>query len=71
MLYQQENYDFLKVQMIAYFSNKAFLIKVCTLASRVALVVKNPPSMQEMQETWVRSLGQGRSPGGGHDNPLQ
>ena len=27
-------------------------------ASQVALVVKNPPPMQEMQETWVRSLGQ-------------
>ena len=27
-------------------------------ASQVALVVKNPPAMQEPQETWVRSLGQ-------------
>ena len=27
-------------------------------ASQVALVVKNPPAMQEMQETWVPSLGQ-------------
>ena len=27
-------------------------------ASQVALVVKNPPPMQEMQETWVQSLGQ-------------
>ena len=26
-------------------------------ASQVALVVKNPPAMQEPQETWVRSLG--------------
>ena len=26
-------------------------------ASQVALVVKNPPATQEMQETWVRSLG--------------
>ena len=57
--------------MMAYFSNKAFLIKACTLASQVALVVKNPPAMQEMQETWVPSLGQGQSPGAGHDNPLQ
>ena len=24
-----------------------------------------------MQETWVRSLGGGRAPGGGHGNPLQ
>ena len=26
-------------------------------ASKVALLVKNPPAMQETQETWVRSLG--------------
>ena len=26
-------------------------------ASQVVLVVKNPPAMQEMQETWVWSLG--------------
>ena len=26
-------------------------------ASQVALVVKNPPAMQEPQETWVRSVG--------------
>ena len=29
---------------------------------------KNLPTMQEMQ---IHSLGWGRSPGGGHDNPLQ
>ena len=27
--------------------------------------------MQKMEERWVPSLGQGRSPGGGHGNPLQ
>ena len=27
--------------------------------------------MQETEEVWVRSLGPGRSPGGGHGNPLQ
>ena len=39
-------------------------------------VVKNPPSMQEMQVTfnagdagWIPGLG--RSPGVGHNNPLQ
>ena len=31
-------------------------------------MVKNPPAIQE---TWVRFLGWGRSPGGGHGNPLQ
>ena len=35
-------------------------------------MVKNPPAMREI---WVRSLGSipglGRSPGGGHGNPLQ
>ena len=33
--------------------------------------VKKLPAMQELQETQVRSLHQGRSPGGGHGNPLQ
>ena len=28
------------------------------VASQVALVVKNPPAMQELQEVWVQSLGQ-------------
>ena len=34
----------------------------------VAQLVKNLPVMQE---TWVRSLGQGRSPGEGNGCPLQ
>jgi len=37
-------------------------------ASLVAQMVKNSPAMQK---TWVRSLGLGRSLGGGHGNPLQ
>ena len=36
--------------------------------SMVAQMIKNLPAMQE---TWVPSLGLGRSPGGGHGNPLQ
>ena len=32
------------------------------------LVVKNPPTKQE---TWVRDMGLGRSPGVGNGNPLQ
>ena len=35
---------------------------------QVALVVKNPPAMQE---TTGSNPGSGRSPGGGHGNPLQ
>ena len=33
---------------------------ICVLieASQVAQWVKNPPAMQETQETWVQSLGQ-------------
>ena len=34
----------------------------------MAQMMKNPPAMQE---TWVRSLGQEDSLGGGHGNPLQ
>ena len=37
-------------------------------ASLLALMVKNLPAMWE---TWVRSLGQGRSPGERHGKPLQ
>ena len=37
-------------------------------ASLVAQMVKNLPAMWE---TWVWSLGLGRSPGEGHGNPLQ
>ena len=33
--------------------------------------VKNPPALQELQEMLVRIPGLGRSPGGGHGNPLQ
>ena len=36
--------------------------------SLVAQLVKNPPAMRE---TWVRSLGRGRSPGEGKGYPLQ
>ena len=40
-------------------------------AYQVALVVKNQPTMQEMQKKWVPSLSQEDSPGGGIGNPLQ
>ena len=43
-------------------------LKAIMCASLVAQTVKNLPAMQE---TWVRSVGWGRSPGGGHGNPLQ
>ena len=33
--------------------------------------VKNPPPRQVPQETWVRSLGGGRSLGGAHGDPFQ
>ena len=39
--------------------------------SQVAQGVKNPPAIQEPWEMQVPSLGQGRSPGGGHGNSLQ
>ena len=34
-------------------------------------LVKNPPAMQEAQESWVQVPGSGRSPGEGNGNPLQ
>ena len=39
--------------------------------SQVAQWVKNPPAMQEMQADTSSIPGLGRSPGGGHGNPLQ
>ena len=33
-------------------------------------MVKNSPAMQETQEMLVRFPASGRSPGGGHGNPL-
>ena len=40
-------------------------------ASQVALVVKNPPAIQETQETWVPSLGWEDPLKEGSGNPLQ
>ena len=37
-------------------------------ASLVVQSVKNPPATRQ---TWVQFPGLGRSPGGGHGNPLQ
>ena len=48
-------------------------IRVCWYifrASPVALAVKIHLPVQEIQEMWVQSLGQGRSPGGANGNPL-
>ena len=40
----------------------------CSWASLLAQMVNN---LYAMRETWVRSLGRERSPGGGHGDPLQ
>ena len=40
-------------------------------ASQVALVVKNPPAKAGDIRDVGSVPGLGRSPGGGHDNPLQ
>ena len=37
----------------------------------MAQAVKNPPAMQETQETWVRFPGLERSPGEGNGHLLQ
>ena len=41
------------------------------MASQVALVVKNPPASAEDIGDMGSIPGSGRSPGGGHGNPLQ
>ena len=48
-----------------------FAIIVSPSSHGASSAVKNPPAMQEMQETWVRSLGWEDPPGVGHGNPLQ
>ena len=48
--------------------NCLHLNSCCNWASLEAQMVKNLPAIQE---TRVRSLALGRSPGGGHGNPLQ
>jgi len=40
-------------------------------AFQVALVVKNPPAISEDVRNMGSIPGSGRSPGGGHSNPLQ
>ena len=45
-----------------------WLIDQLVLLRDVPQLVKNPPATQE---TWVRSLGQENSPGGGHGDLLQ
>ena len=40
-------------------------------ASQVALVIKNPPTNAGVTRDMGSIHGSGRSPGGGHDNPLQ
>ena len=43
----------------------------CSGASQVALVVKNPPASAEDVRDKGSIPGSGKSPGGGHGNPLQ
>ena len=47
------------------------LVSIHKGASQVALVVKNPPVNAGDISDAGSTLGSGRSPGGGHDNPLQ
>ena len=46
-------------------------VKLLLRASQVVLVVKNPPANAEDIRDADSMPGLGRSPGGGHDNPLQ
>jgi len=49
----------------------AYLLEyTSSLASHVALVVKNPPTKAGDVRTADSILGSGRPPGGGHANPL-
>ena len=48
-----------------------WLFKITLSGSSGGSAVKNPPAMQEMQETLGSFPGWGRSPRGGNGNPLQ
>ena len=56
--------------MVAFclFHGRYVVTYSCYWASLVAQRLKRLPGMWK---TWVRSLGQGRSPGEGNGNPLQ
>ena len=47
------------------------LVSVTVIASQVALAVKNPPANAEDVRDAGLIPGSGKSPGGGHGNPLQ
>ena len=50
---------------------KTFLFLLHCFAENLTLVVKNPPANAGVSRDVGSILGLGRSPGGGHDNPLQ
>ena len=60
----------MKKKILTNFNNEK-LIPNLKLGFPDGAVLKYPLPMQAMQETWVRSLGSGRSLGVGNGNPLQ
>ena len=70
----QSDYTSLTISsaMCEGFNFSMFLsMPIITWASQVVLVVKNPPANAgDVREVGL-ILGSGRSPGGGHGNPLQ
>ena len=56
-----------KVRIRTYICKHVF---ICG-ASQVAIAVKNPPAHAGDGRDMGSASGSGRSPGGGHDNPLQ
>ena len=57
--------------VLCFFSPLFFPFGLCCLASQVALVVKSPPACAGHIRDVGLIPGSGRSPGGGHGNPLQ
>ena len=56
---------------VQFFLRGIFACLLCARASQVALVVKNPPANARDVRDAGLIPGSGRSPGGGHGNPLQ
>ena len=53
------------------FKNCELILTTAYQASQVVLVVKNPPAIAGSIRDMGSIPGSGRSPGGGHGNPLQ
>ena len=65
------NFLFLSLSLFVSLKQKKAVTRGSLSASQVALIVKNPPANAGDVRDSGLIPGSGRSPGGGHGNPLQ